>query len=317
MSDPILQCQGVSKRYGRHTVLDGIELVLQEGEIFGLLGPNGAGKTTFIKILLGLCMPNSGSVRIFGRDLFTSRKAIMRDVGAIVEAPAFFDYLSAFDNLRGLVSLNSKTPRGFSDRIHAALASVGLNDVAKARVGTFSYGMKQRLGIAQSLLPESRFLILDEPTNGLDPHGIAGMRSLIRKLAHERKITVLVSSHMLNEIEQICDRVMIIHKGRKILEKPVQELQRETGHVDIRIAKDEAVLAALQDLPHFDRQDGPDDESTTLVFHTAESKTAALVRELVRAGAEVQQVESRMHTLEEIFLTQTGSESSDVRSDTF
>jgi len=317
MSDPVLQCQNVSKRYGKHTVLDNIELVLQEGEIFGLLGPNGAGKTTFIKILLGLCMPNAGTVQIFGKDLFTSRKAIMRDVGAIVEAPAFFDYLSAFDNLRGLVSLNSQAPCGFTDKIHAALASVGLRDVARDRVGTFSYGMKQRLGIAQSLLPESKFLILDEPTNGLDPHGIVGMRNLIRKLARERQITVLVSSHMLNEIEQICDRVMIIHQGLKILEKPVRELQRETGHVDIRIAKDEAVLAGLRDLPVYDQKDDPEGESTTLSFHASESQTSALVRELVRAGAGIQQVESRIHTLEEIFLAQTGSESSDVRNDTF
>ena len=314
--EPVVQCRNIRKRYGGKTVLDGIDVDLQEGEVFGLLGPNGAGKTTFIKVLLGLTMPTTGTVRIFDEDLFVSRRRLMRHVGAVVEAPAFFNYLDAFDNLDYLVALTERVPH---EKVMEALTVVGLADVAHGPVGTFSYGMKQRLGIAQALLPDTRFLVLDEPTNGLDPHGIAGMRKLIRGLSRNRGITVLVSSHLLTEVEQVCDRVMIIHEGRNVLESTVEKLRRDTEYLEIQILGDESVLDAVDKaLPPFERRAGADGEPSTLCFRDPKGlEVPDLVRKLVEAGLEVHSVRPRAYTLEDIFISHTRSENRDVRIDAF
>ena len=313
-ADPLMECRDVRKRYGRKTVLDGVSVSLCEGEVFGFLGPNGAGKTTFIKILLGLVTPDAGSIRVFGRDLFRDRRCIMREVGAIVESPVFFEYLSAYENLASLVALNGSA----SDvRLRDTLDLVGLADVATRRVATFSYGMKQRLGIAQALLPASRLIVLDEPTNGLDPHGIAGIRRLVRRLTSEYGVTVLVSSHLLGEVELICDRVMIIDQGRTVLEARVDELRTRTADtVEMRVERSDGVGEQVAGFGGRVIASAVDDEIAFVMPATA-SEIPDLVLRAVGLGLRVRAVTTRRPTLEDVFLAQTGDSNGDVRVDAF
>jgi ABC-2 type transport system ATP-binding protein len=311
---PILRCRNVSKRYGRSTVLSGIDLDLAPGEVFGLLGPNGAGKTTLIKVLLGLVRPSSGAVSIFGRPLPGARKAVMRQVGAVVETPAFFEFMSAFENLRHLVALSGGVSR---QRLLDALDGVGLASAAHRKVRTFSHGMKQRLGIAQALLPDTRFLILDEPTNGLDPHGIAGVRELVRDLARSRGKTVLVSSHVLTEVEQVCDRVMILSHGRTVLLADVDTLKRRAGMVWLEVGQADLALPAVSGLKIIEQRADAERGAVALLVDPVGRAVPALVRDLVQAGAAIHRVESRVTTLEDVFIANTQADESDVRTDTF
>lgn len=312
--EPALLCEKLCKRYGRHEVLRGVDLRVEPGQVFGLLGPNGAGKTTLIRLVLGLALPTSGRVRIFGRDLFTARREVIRHVGAVVEAPCFFPYLTAFENLHHLVSLTQPLPR---ERILETLGAVGLGPVALRKVGTFSYGMKQRLGIAQALLPDTRLLILDEPTNGLDPHGIAGMRNLIRRISSERGIAVLVSSHLLGEIEQVCDRVVILHHGRKVIDSSLEELQTRDAEIEVLVEPDPAALARASLDGALRSSDECEDGLQLLRLSLPEAEIPAVVRTLVAAGLAVHRVERRTRNLEEIFLQHTEQGESDVRIDSF
>jgi ABC-2 type transport system ATP-binding protein len=311
---PALVCEGLCKRYGKHQVLRDVSVRVEPGQVFGLLGPNGAGKTTLIRIVLGLALPGTGAVRIFGRDLFSERKDVIREVGAVVEAPTFFPYLTAFENLHYLVSLTRALPK---ERIMEAIAAVGLGEVPHQKVGTFSYGMKQRLGIAQALLPDTRLLILDEPTNGLDPHGIAGMRSLIRRISQERGIAVLVSSHLLGEIEQVCDRVVIIHHGRKVMDASLEELQTRGEEVEILVRPGGEVLARMalgeRLVSHGDLEEGLE----ILRLNLPEAEIPEAVRQLVEAGASIHRVRRRTRNLEEVFLEHTERGEGDVRIDSF
>jgi ABC-2 type transport system ATP-binding protein len=311
---PALACEGLCKRYGKHEVLKEVGLQLAPGQVFGLLGPNGAGKTTLIRIVLGLALPGKGTIRIFGKDLFTDRKEVIRQVGAVVEAPTFFPYLTAFENLHYLVSLTRPLPR---ERILDALAAVGLAQVPDQKVGTFSYGMKQRLGIAQALLPDTKLLILDEPTNGLDPHGIAGMRSLIRRISRERGIAVLVSSHLLGEIEQVCDRVVIIHHGEKVMDASLDELQNRDKEVEILVQPDPDALARADLGDALQSQDDREEEWQILRLNLPEARVPDVVRQLAEAGMAIHRVRRPTRNLEEIFLAHTERGESDVRIDSF
>jgi ABC-2 type transport system ATP-binding protein len=312
--ESVLVCRGLTKLYRGRAALDHVDVDVHEGEVFGLLGPNGAGKTTLIRMILGLGLPSAGSISVFGQDLFRHRRAVLRQVGAVVEAPAFLEYLSGLENLRRLVELARPLPE---ERLVESLQAVGLRDAARNRVGTYSYGMKQRLGIAQALLPDTRLLILDEPTNGLDPHGIAGMRRLIRQLALDRRMTVLISSHLLAEIEQVCDRVAIIHRGRCLLQTGIHELRTHGSRleVDVRAAPD--LLDRLQaQTGAVERRPGEPEGLTTLVYRDSPD-AAQLVRHLVQAGADVLRVQGRRETLEDVFLRLTPSGEGDVRTDAF
>jgi len=316
-STPILECSGVGKRYGRKRVLDKISFSLRKGEVFGFLGPNGAGKTTLIKIFIGLVTPGEGEITVFGHNLFTHRRQIMREVGAIVEAPVFTASLTAYANLHALVSLNGPVE---GKRIDEVLELVGLADVARQKVGTFSYGMKQRLGIAQALLPRNRLVFLDEPTNGLDPHGIAGMRRLIHRLSKDMGITVFVSSHLLQEIEQVCDRVMIIDRGQTVLAGDVAEIiGAEAKVVDIEIelgAGTPATVAACGGTAgNAPFADGA--ERGIFTFAVDSHSTPDLIQSLVEAGERVLAVRPRCASLEDVFIRQTGEGGRNVRSDAF
>src|SRR5579875_98247 len=221
---PPVEVRGLVKRYGELTAVAGVDLTVEPGDVYGYLGPNGAGKTTSLRMMLGLIRPTEGEVRLFGRDPVASVDAL-EGVAGFVEAPTFYPYLSARRNLELLASFDGGEAR---TRIDAALALVELSGRASDRVGGFSHGMKQRLGIAAALLRDPKLLILDEPATGLDPAGMRDMRRLIRRLADER-MTVVLSSHLLAEVEELCNRVAIVRQGRIVYEGEIAALKRGAG----------------------------------------------------------------------------------------
>jgi len=320
LSENIIEARGLSKRYGRIQAVVDLDLNVKRGECHGFLGPNGAGKTTVIKAFLGLTTPNAGEVSIFGRDLFLERDEIMRRVGAVVEAPALFGDFTARENLLYLSRLSSSAGGASSflspGKIDDALSTVGLEDAADRKVKGFSYGMKQRLGIAQALLPESELIFLDEPTNGLDPHGIMGVRDLIRRLKGELGITIFISSHLLAEIEHVCDRVTIIDRGRVVRESAVSELVAGGETLDVRVenAAVFAEFALSEGMTIVSRKD-IDGGSGEFVVGGRESDVPALCRKLVRKKIGILGVSKRQNTLEDVFVELTGKGDSDSFAD--
>ncbi|NLM34090.1 MAG: ABC transporter ATP-binding protein [Clostridiales bacterium] len=206
----VLELNNVCKSLSNRPIVKNISLQVEEGEIFGFLGPNGAGKTTTIKMIVGLIQPNSGTIKIMGKDIQTEREEALINVGAVVENPELYLYMSGLENLRQLARINNNITQKDIDEV---VEFVGLKNRIKDKVRKYSLGMKQRLGLAQALLSNPKILILDEPTNGLDPSGIIEFRNLLKKLAKERNISVFVSSHMLSEIQQLCDKVAFINNG--------------------------------------------------------------------------------------------------------
>jgi ABC-type multidrug transport system ATPase subunit len=306
---PILNARNISKRYGKQFALKDMDLSIKKGEIFGFLGPNGAGKTTFIKIMLGLATPLEGELELMGVDIFRNRREAINQVGAVVEAPIFFEYMTALENLTYLVALTEKLSK---KRILEVLDMVGLSAAANKRVGAFSYGMKQRLGIAQALLPNTRFLILDEPTNGLDPHGISGVRDLIRKLSKELGVTIFLSSHLLIEVEQVCDRVCIIHHGEKVLEGIVADmLKSEQTIIELKAPKP-LNLEAWEVI-----QKKSDDGLMRVIFELENDAVPQLIKDLIDQEAEIYKVNRVERNLEDIFIDLTKDSNLDVRVDSF
>src|SRR5437588_4241688 len=233
----VLRTRNLSKHSGKRLAVDNLNLEVKRGEIFGFLGPNGAGKTTTIRMALGLIAPSSGNVEILGHDVATHRGHILPRVGALVEMPALYLYMSGRDNLRAVGSVLGGVP---DKRIDAVLEMVGLRARQKDRVRTYSLGMKQRLGVAMALLQDPEVLVLDEPANGLDPAGIVEMRDLMHRLTEEGK-TVFISSHILSEVQQICTRVAIVNLGKLVRESTIEDLTREQG--DFAVTLDRAVEA--------------------------------------------------------------------------
>src|SRR6185312_2103091 len=232
MSDVALQTEALTKRFGGRTAVDRLSLRVERGDIYGFLGPNGAGKSTTLRMFLGLVRPTSGIIkfplRVSGWEYLRARSR----VGAIIEAPAFYENFSGRRNLQLLASLSGGVQR---KRVEQVLEIVGLRERAHDPVKVYSYGMRQRLGIAQALLPTPELIILDEPTNGLDPQGIHETRNLIRRLREEMKLTVLLSSHLLTEIEQLCNRVGIIHEGRLLYEGGPEALIAANNLYKVRV----------------------------------------------------------------------------------
>ncbi len=230
-SDAALVTRGLAKRYGAQVALDGLDLRVPTGTVYGFLGPNGAGKTTTMRILTGLIRPDAGSVELLGRPLVRGARRILFDVGALIETPSFYPFLSGRENLRALAAAGAPVPPG---RVDEVLALVSLGDRARDRVSGYSMGMRQRLGIAAALLNDPRLLLLDEPANGLDPAGIVGMRETLRALAAQGR-TVLVSSHILSEVAQLADVAGIIARGRLVREGPIEQLLAEGGELRVRV----------------------------------------------------------------------------------
>jgi ABC-2 type transport system ATP-binding protein len=226
MNSPVIEARDLTKRYGAATAVDGVSFTIGPGEIFGLLGPNGAGKTTTILMLLGLTDISGGQARVLGHDPQREPLAVKRRVGYLPDTVGFYDHLSAADNLRYTARLIGIPAAEREDRIAAALARVQLGDVANHRVGTFSRGMRQRLGLAEIMMKEAAIAILDEPTSGLDPQATAELLAMIRGLKHEG-VAVLLSSHLLERVQSVCDRVALFQAGKIVLLGTVEELGRQ------------------------------------------------------------------------------------------
>src|SRR6266699_5409915 len=241
--DIVLRTNNLTKQYGKRIAVKNLNLEVRRGEIMGFLGPNGAGKTTTIRMALGLIAPTTGSVEILGQEVATHGSRILPRVGALVETPALYLYMSGRNNLRAVASVLGGVP---ASRIDAVLDLVGLRARQRDRVRTYSLGMKQRLGVAIALLQDPDLLILDEPANGLDPAGIVEMRDLMHRLSAEGK-TVFISSHLLPEVQQICTRVAIINLGKLVTESTIEDLTKGHGEFAVTLEHAEMALAAIQE----------------------------------------------------------------------
>lgn len=238
---PIIQTSLLCKHFDKFTAVNNLDLTVFKGDVYGFLGPNGAGKSTTIRMLMGLIFPSSGNISIFNKELKDNREFILSRIGAIIEKPDFYNYLTAIQNLEMLNKLQSV--KLSTNKLYEVLELVGLNGREKSKVKTFSQGMKQRLGFAQALMHNPDLIILDEPTNGLDPQGVKDVRDLILKLNKEQGKTILISSHILSEIEIICNRMIIIQKGSKLVEGSVNELLSFNElHVSFEFEDDGQVL---------------------------------------------------------------------------
>ena len=309
-----LATRGLYKRYGSRVALAGLDLSVPSGVVYGFLGPNGAGKTTTMRLLTGLIHPDAGSIEVLGRPFGRRDRHRLFEVGAIIEAPAFYPYLSGRENLRALAATGASTPRS---RIEELLELVGLRDRAGDRVSGYSLGMKQRLGIAAALLNDPRLLLLDEPANGLDPAGIVAMRDTLRHLASRGK-TVFISSHILAEVQQLADQAGIIAAGRLVREGSIQALLASQGLVRVRVAAEEAgraaaILEAFAGAGSVNASPADDGWLTVRVDH---GRAAGANRALAEAGIYASALESG-NDLESIFLQLTGGEPSSGGEGTF
>jgi len=299
---PALRAIALSKAYGTRLAVDQLNLEVDRAELFGFLGPNGAGKTTTIRMALGLIAPTSGSIEVLGLEVRSHRSQVLPRVGALVESPALYGYLSGRDNLRAVGDLLG----GASEkRIDEVLEIVALKGRDRDKVRTYSMGMKQRLGLALALLNDPDILILDEPANGLDPAGIVEMRDLLRELAAQGK-TVFISSHVLSEVQQICTRVAIINHGKLIRVAPVHDLLKATGEFEVKVDAPAEVLAALR-LQPWARQARSEDG--ILVTPAPDGRGRNLIKFLVESGHTPDSISERQTDLEDIFLRLTEDKS--------
>ncbi len=309
--DVVLRTRDLTKRYGARLAVDALDLDVRRGEIFGFLGPNGAGKTTTIRMCLGLVAPTEGAVEILGHDVSRDGPRILPRVGALVEQPALYPYMSGRNNLRAV----GDALGGVSEaRIDAALALVGLAGRDRDQVRTYSLGMKQRLGVALALLSDPDLLILDEPANGLDPAGIVEMRDLLRRLAAGGK-TVFLSSHVLGEVQQICTRVAIVNLGRLVTVASVEELTG--GHGEFVVAVDRPAQALALIRAQAWGADARLDGAGRIVTRAPGDQSSELNLFLVRAGFVPGAITEHAQDLEEVFLRLTGSvkDAGDVRGE--
>lgn len=295
-----LSVQNLKKVIGKREIIKGLSFELKEGEVFGFLGPNGAGKTTTIRMLVGLIKPTSGSIQICGFNIANHFQEAIENLGCIVENPELYPYLSGYDNLLHFARMLDGIGE---ERIREVTDLVRLSERIHDKVKTYSLGMRQRLGIAQALLGNPKVLILDEPTNGLDPAGIREMRQFIRFLAVEEGLSVLVSSHLLSEIQLLCDRVAIISKGTIIRIDTVQQLlsnrERVVWHFH-PLEKGKEILSALTTIE--EKEDG------SILTEFDESKIAGWNKQLVEAGVLVTEMNRKLPALEDLFLELTGGD---------
>jgi ABC-2 type transport system ATP-binding protein len=299
---PILSARNLTKRLGGREVVSDVSFDLSAGEVFGFLGPNGAGKTTTVRMLTGLVRPDAGTVTIAGFDLRREFEDAMRHVGAIVEAPDLYGDLSGRENLELFARMISPdAARPIPDLARLVALDGRLDD----RVSTYSLGMRQRLGIAQALLGDPRVLILDEPANGLDPAGIREIRELLRELAHGRGLAIFLSSHLLSEVEQTCDRVAILHRGRVLALDTVERLLASRGRVRFRTTIPKAARAALR--RHAAAEPEIPDEAS-VVAELPDDEIPRALTTLSAEGIPVFEVTRERPALEDLFLELTHGE---------
>ena len=292
----IIETEHLTKYYGKTPVVDSLSLSVPEGSVYGFIGPNGAGKSTTMKMLLGLVKPNRGSIHLLGKSMTQqNRLSLLRQTGSLIESPACYGHLTGEENLQILAELKNVPERNI-DRV---LEIVELTD-SRRKVHQYSLGMRQRLGIAQALLGNPKLLILDEPTNGLDPSGIQQMRNLIKDMPNRCGATVLISSHLLGEMEQMVDQVGIINHGRLLFQGELDDLRKHSqGDISLRVLHPEKAAPILGNSARLERG----------VFHLPamdEARLAELIGRLAAAQAGVVELNRATKTLEEIFLSLTG-----------
>ncbi len=288
----MLEVRGLRKRFGGKPALKDLSFSVREGEIFGLLGHNGAGKSTALGIILGMVHPDRGEVRIAGVSVQRKRKAALRQAGAIFESPAFYEYLSGWDNLRVLISYSGPFD---AEKTREVVGMVGLTDRIKSKVSAYSHGMRQRLALAQALLPEPKILLLDEPTDGLDPEGIKWFRDFILRLRRERGMTVLFNSHLLPEVEQMCDRVAILRQGEMVYDGNLDGIADERLVLRVEATPRERAQAVMA-------EHGGEALADGRVVFPAETDPAAIARALVEAGMDLRELTPVRRSLEDVYL---------------
>jgi ABC-2 type transport system ATP-binding protein len=298
-----IETSGLTKRFGARTAIDGVDLCVPRGTAFGFLGPNGAGKTTMIRMLLGLTHASSGSMSVLGHPVPAKRGQALSRVGAIVEEPRFHPHLSGRENLRIVAA--ARGPEAY-ERIEGALTRVGLHERAEDKVKKYSLGMRQRLGVARCLLADPLLLILDEPTNGLDPGGIQEFRDMIRAMVEQEGRTVFLSSHLLDEVEKICDHAAIVDRGKVLMQGAIGELSKGTARNELLVEVDDPTRAlSLLDGNQLVQEARLSDDGLRLTL-TGESRSAAQVNAmLVNAGVAVSRLEPVRQSLEQRFLEVT------------
>ena len=294
-----IEAKGLTKIYGKRAAVSNLNLSIEEGEIYGFLGENGAGKSTTIRMLLGLIWPDDGEAWLNGCRVQTGKADALVGIGAMLDNPYIYGHLPVVENLRLFANLSGPVTE---EQIARALDLLGLTEMRKQAAGTLSHGQKQRLGIAQALLPDNRLLLLDEPQNGLDPLWVRNLRDILRQLSNEG-ITVLISSHRLHEIEQVCHRVGIIHRGEMLYEGAVEPLLATGDFITVRCTKPQEALGVL-DEAGFTME--PGSNSVIRVRAATETEASRANRILVEAGFDVSELMRKKITLEEIFLRLTG-----------
>jgi ABC-type multidrug transport system ATPase subunit len=302
--DPILSVQHLKKTFGNFTAVKDVSFSVNKGDIFGFLGPNGAGKSTTMRCMLSLIKPDAGQIQIFGKDLFKERVSIMSGIGSIVEKPDFYKYLSALQNLKIFARISGADVT--EKQLYEQLEFVGLAGREKDKVAGFSHGMKQRLGIAQTLLHQPELIILDEPTTGLDPQGIIEVRELILRLKNEQQKTVILSSHQLAEIELVANRMVIINRGEVIIEGEVAQLmnQQETVlHIEL---SENASAAAAIIAAKYSKLKVKISSPKTLEINIEKKLIPSLNTMLVNEGFEIMALEPK-RKLEDFFIQMTQS----------
>jgi ABC-2 type transport system ATP-binding protein len=296
MDELVVETDGLTKRYGDRLAVDDVSMTVRRGEVYGFLGPNGAGKTTTLRMMLGLIRPTAGTATILGRP--AGRTDVTERVGALVEGPGFYPYLSGRDNLRVLARYRNLP----ATQVDAALERVDLADRGDDRFKTYSLGMKQRLGVASALMGDPELIVLDEPTNGLDPAGMADMRALVIDLARGGQ-TVMLSSHLLTEVQEICDRVGVINGGRLLRESTVADLRGRTSLRIRALPLDRALAVAMRAAG----DDGVHLEGDSLVLDVPLDQAPVITRELVADGVDVHEVAPLERSLEEVFFEMTST----------
>jgi ABC-type multidrug transport system ATPase subunit len=298
---PIIEVRGLTKHFHGIQAIDSLSFTVQQSDIYGFLGQNGAGKSTTIRMLLTLIRPGSGEIEIFGMNLRTHRKEILRRVGAVIERPDLYKYLTAYENIALFARMSGIKPA--RARLMEQLEQVGLAERAGSTVGTYSQGMKQRLGIAIALVHDPDLVILDEPTNGLDPQGIADIRHLILHLSNHLKKTVFVSSHLLSEVELIANRMLIIDQGKKIVEGSVKELFDPAQTVVELDSADPDVTAGVITNGKW-QASFRERQGQRFIFNMDKAMIPAFAQDMVKEGVKVLAIRPR-HSLEDYFLSLT------------
>lgn len=298
----MIETQGLSKQYGKSDSVSHLNLKVKPGCVYGFLGPNGAGKSTTMKMILGLVKPTEGEVRIFGKEVCgKNRIAVLKNVGSLIESPSYYGHLNGRENLK-IVQTLKKVPE---EEIDEVLHIVRLEGQQKKKVREYSLGMKQRLGLAAALLGKPKLLLLDEPTNGLDPAGIQEMRELISSLPEKYGMTVMVSSHLLSEIDQMATDVGIIHQGKLIYQGGLQKLHEQArASIHIHALNQSTAVRILEEYKESYRIEGAD----LVLPEREERKIAELVSLLAAHGAQITSVIQQQKSLEDIFLALTGKQ---------